>query len=198
MEKLDEKIAALERVQRMEQRENSEKGKEDDRLLLSVEEIRQGIRKESFLLPGKGELSFKTAVCFEEKIPLIFPDEFYTDRQETEDAIILVNNEKKVGQTLIHLQVDMEKLGMDAWEEQIKQGMKANGFYVDIIKKVQLGALDYIAYRIPSKDGWIYNIMCRIHKTDWRVIGGGNCMDEDRDTYGRMLEAVLMEMAQRL
>ena len=87
---------------------------------------------------------------------------------------------------------------MEEWGYQIKQGMKANGFYADIIKKKPLENLDYITYRVPSKKGWIYNISYRIHKVDWRVIGGCNCMDQDRDTYGRLLEAMIQEMAQQL
>lgn len=198
MERLDEKIAALERVRRMEQKGEDKENTDNDQLLLSVEEIREKIQTGSIFLPEKGELFFETVICFDEKIPLIFLDKFYTNCQETEDAIMMVHNEKNVGQTLIHLPAEMERLDMEEWGYQIKQGMKANGFYADIIKKKPLGNLDYITYRVPSKKGWIYNISYRIHKVDWRVIGGCNCMDQDRDTYGRLLEAMIQEMAQQL
>ncbi len=198
MERLDEKIAALERLRRMEQREDKKEGTETEQHLLDMEEMREGIQAGGLFLPGKGELLFKTETCFAEEIPLIYLDGFYTDRQETEQGMILVNNRENVGQTLIHLPSEMERLGMEGWADQIRQGMKAKGFYADIIKKEQMGTLDYIAYRLPSKDGWVYNIIYRIHKKGWRVIGGSNCMDQDRDTYGRLLEAMIQEMAQRL
>ena len=198
MERLDEKIAALERLRRMEQREDKKEENETGQQLLSIEEMRKGIQAGRLFLPGKGELLFKTENCFAEEIPLIYLDGFYTDRQETEQGMILVNNRENVGQTLIHLPSEMERLGMEGWADQIRQGMKAKGFYADIIKKEQMGTLDYIAYRLPSKDGWVYNIIYRIHKKGWRVIGGSNCMDQDRDTYGRLLEAMIQEMAQRL
>ena len=198
MERLDEKIAALERLRRMEQREDKKEGTETEQHLLDMEEMREGIQAGGLFLPGKGELLFKTETCFAEEIPLIYLDGFYTDRQETEQGMILVNNRENMGQTLIHLPSEMERLGMEGWADQIRQGMKAKGFYADIIKKEQMGTLDYIAYRLPSKDGWVYNIIYRIHKKGWRVIGGSNCMDQDRDTYGRLLEAMIQEMAQRL
>lgn len=198
MERLDEKIAALERLRRMEQRESEKEETETGQHLLSIEEMREGIQAGSLFLPGKGELFFKTVDCFVEEIPLIYLDGFYTDRQETEEGMILVNNRENVGQTLIRLPSAMEWLGMEEWGEQIRQGMKAKGLYADIIKKEQLGTLDHIAYRLPSKEGWVYNIIYRIHKKGQSVIGGSNCMDRDRDTYGRLLEAMIQEMAQRL
>ena len=198
MERVDEKIAALERLRRMEQKENKGKKTETEQQLLTIEEMRKGIQAGGFFLPGKGDLLFKTKVCFAEEIPLIFLDGFYTDCQETEEAIFMVNNEKNIGQTLIHLQSEMKRMGMEEWGDQIRQGMKAKGFYADIIKKEEKGNLDYIAYRVPSKEGWVYNINYRIHKKNRRVIGGSNCMDSDRDTFGRLLEAMIQEMAQRL
>lgn len=198
MERLDEKIAALERLRRMEQRKNKKEETETEQHLLSMEEMREGIRAGSLFLPQKGNMVFKTVTCFVEEIPLIYLDGFYTDCQETEEGMILVNNRENVGQTLIRLPSAVEWLGMEAWGEQIRQGMKAKGLYADIIKKEPMGTLDYIAYRIPSKEGWVYNIIYRIHKKDQSVIGGSNCMDSDKDTYGRLLEAMIQEMAQRL
>lgn len=198
MERLDEKIAALERLRRMEQKENKGKKTETEQQLLTIEEMRKGIQAGGFFLPGKGDLLFKTRICFAEEIPLIYLSGFYTEHQETEDAIFMVNNEKNMGQTLIHLQSEMKRMGMEEWGDQIRQGMKAKGFYADVIKKEERGNLDYIAYRVPSKEGWVYNINYRIHKKNRRVIGGSNCIDSDRDTFGRLLEAMIQEMAQRL
>ena len=44
MERLDEKIAALERVRRMEQKGEDKENTDNDQLLLSVEEIREKIQ----------------------------------------------------------------------------------------------------------------------------------------------------------
>ena len=195
---LDETIALMEQRQRQKNIKIVEEDKNEDHISLTVEEMRKKIREGILYLPGCGELHFKEHMVFPEHIPWIFIDEFYTECQETEDTIIFVNNEKNVGQTLIHLPEDMEKLEMDEWEKQIKTGMKESGTYVEIIKKEELKVLDYISYRTPSKMGWIYNIIYRIHKENWRVIGGGNCLEQDMDTYGRLMEAIVMEIACRL
>lgn len=198
MERLDEKIAALERARRQERKETGKGETGNGAGLLSLEEMRMGIREGHLFLPGKGELVFETLVCFPERIPLIFPEGFYTVRQEAEDAVILANGEENVGQTLVHLPSDMERLDMEEWVDRIKQGMNASGFYANILQKERLEFLDYVSYRTPSKDGWVYNILYRIRKTDWRVTGGCSCMDQDRDTYGRLMEAAVLEMARSI
>ena len=175
MERLDEKIAALERARRQSRKETRKGEPGNGVRLLSLEEMRMGIREGRLFLPGKGELVFETLVCFPERIPLIFPEGLYTVRQEAEDAVILANGEENVGQTLVHLPSDMERLDMEEWADRIKRGMKASGFYADILRKECLEFLDYVSYRTPSKDGWVYNILYRIRKTDWRVTGARSC-----------------------
>lgn len=195
MERLDEIIAALERARRQEQKQAGREEPESGPRMLSLEEMGEGIREGHLFLPGKGELVFKTLVCFPERIPLVFPEGFYTVRQETEDAVILANGEENVGQTLVRLPSDMEKLDVEAWAARIREGMKAGGLYADILQKKSLEFLDYVSCRVPSKEGWVYNIFYRVHRTGWRVTGGGSCMDRDRDTYGRLLEAAVLETA---
>lgn len=87
---------------------------------------------------------------------------------------------------------------MEEWADRIKQGMKASGFYADILRKECLEFLDYVSCRTPSKDGWVYNILYWIRKTDRRVTGGCSCMDQDRDTYGRLMEAAVLEMVRSI
>ncbi len=194
---LDETIASMEHIQGQKKIKIEGEDKNKSHISLTVEEMREKIREGMLYLPGCGELHFNERIVFPEHIPWIFIDEFYTECQETEDTIIFVNNEKNVGQTLIHLPENMERLEIDKWEKQIKTGMKESGIYVEIIKKEELKVLDYISYRTPSKMGWIYNLIYRIRKENWRVIGGGNCLEQDMDTYGRLMEAIVLEIAYR-
>lgn len=199
MQELDERIALLERGQRIDKREANEKKEEPDRSLsLSLDEIRLGVRSHSLCFPNQKELCFKTTVLFPEQIPMIVIDDFYPDKQETEDMVIYANNNENVGQTLIHLPEEMEALDMKGWRNQIKEGMKAHNMYADIVKLESLPFLDYIVYRTPSGRGWLYNIVFRIHKVNRRIIGAYNCMDKDRDTYGQLIEAMILETQQQL
>lgn len=199
MQELDEKIAMLERAQRMEKRGANEK-KEDQDIspALSLDEIRMGIRKNSLRLPNQKEFRFKTDILFPEQIPMIVIDDFYPDKQDTEDMVIYTNNEENVGQTLVHLPEDMKALDMKGWVNQIKEGMKAQNMYADVVMTKSLPFLDYIAYRTPSSRGWIYNIVFRIHKVNRRIAGAYNCMDKDKDTYGRLIEAMILETHSQL
>lgn len=195
MEELDEKIAMLERVQRLEQQKSEQPLDEavEKKQLLSIDELRLGIQKGSVVFPEDRELTFKTVFLFPEKIPMIYIDDFYTDQQETDDMVIYANNDKNMAQTLVHLPEEMEKTSVESWAKQAKIDMKKEGIYIDVVKKESLEHLDYIAYRMPSKAGWIYNIMFRIHKDKWNIIGGYNCMEADMDTYGLLMEAMVLE-----
>lgn len=194
MAALDEKIAMLEREQRLEKRKSEQPLVEAvEKPRLSIDEIRLGIQKGHFFVPEDREFIFKTVFLFPEKIPMIYIDDFYTDQQETDEMVIYVNNNKNMGQTLVHLPEEMENISVDAWAEQIKSGMKKEGLYADIVKKKSLDKLDYIIYRTPSKRGWIYNIIFRIHKEKRNIVGAYNCMEEDKDTYGLLMEAMVLE-----
>ena len=199
MEALDEKIAMLERGQRLEKRKSEQviiEAVEEEQL--SIDDIRAGIQKGHVVFPEDRELTFKTNFLFSEKIPLIYIDDFYTDYQETEEMVIYVNNKRDMGQTLVHLPKEMEKISVESWAEQIKTGMKEQGLYTDIVKKKKLENLDYIIYRTPSKRGWIYNIIFRIHKEKWNIVGAYNCKEDDKDTYGLLMEDMVLEMQMQI
>lgn len=194
MELLDEKIAMLERGQRLEKRKSEHPLVDNiEKKQLSIDDMRLGIQEGHILFPEDREFVFKTIFLFPEKIPMICIEDFYTDQQETEEMVIYVNNNNNVGQTLIHLPQEMEKISVESWAEQIKNGMKKEGMYADIIKKKSMEKLDYIVYRTPSKQGWIYNIIFRIHRDKWNIVGAYNCMDDDKDTYGLLMEAMILE-----
>ena len=119
MEALDEKIAMLERGQRLEKRKSEQviiEAVEEEQL--SIDDIRAGIQKGHVVFPEDRELTFKTNFLFSEKIPLIYIDDFYTDYQETEEMVIYVNNKRDMGQTLVHLPKEMEKISVESWADK--------------------------------------------------------------------------------
>lgn len=195
---IDEKIAMLEREQRRHEKGEEREERAASPITLSMDEIIEGIRKGSLKLPEKKELFFQTRILFAEQIPMIVIADFYPDKEETEDMVIYVNNEEQVGQTLIHLPEEMKDLTVDEWVNQIKTGIKNQGMYAEVKKVKNLPYMDYIIYRTPTGKGWIYNLIYRIHKQNRKIIGAYNCMEKDAQTYGKLLEAMILETQRQL
>lgn len=195
MEELDERIAMLKRAQRMEEKaQENGSGEEETFPVLTMEEIREGIRSGCLCFPKQEELHFKTIYLFQEQIPIILPDDFYAQKQETEDLMLYADHEKNVTQSLLHLPEDMMDLSLGEWEKQIKDGMKEQKMYIEIVKRKSLQFLDYLSYRTPTKEGWVYNLYFRVHRQNRRIIGAYNCLEKDMDTYGQLIEALVLEI----
>lgn len=204
MEFVDERIAMLEREKRNQKREEAEKlsagaGKAESQPQgMTLEEMLKAVREGSITLPGKGKLDFETRYYFEDKIPMVLIRDFYTGVQEDAAVAVFVNHDHDVSQILTVSDKKLEKTGIGKWKNQLTQGMKMSGTYAEVTKEIVLENLDYLIYRTPTGKGWVHNLIFRIRFGSNRVIGNYNCFEKDKDTYGLLLEALVLRLNELL
>lgn len=199
---IDERIAILERENRRQKAEETEKGKnnfengENESIVpeITLEEMLEGVREGNVTFPDGATYTFEHRVYFEDRIPVVLVRNFYNGVKEDTETVAFVNNESNVCQMMMVSATEMKKMEIDRWKQLYKEEMKKAGIFVEIIKAASLEELDYLTYRAPTSKGWIYNIVFRINYGNGRTVGVFNCLERDRHTYGIMLEAMTMRI----
>ena len=163
-----------------------------------METLREGIRNRELKLPDTDEIRFLTAVYFPEQIPLITIEDKEAVVQSSADAIVLMYPSTETVQMLLRLPQDMEDNKLSQWRSQIERDMLRAGNRTRNYREEQLKYMDYLCYEVLQKKVWTYNLVFRIHKKNRRVMGTYNCMQKDEKTYGRLLEAMVLELHERL
>lgn len=200
MEYVDERIAMLEREYRRQKREEAieqsapETESENTIQVMTLDEMLAAVREDSILLPGGEKHTFETRVCFEDRIPMVLIKDFYTGVKEDTGVAIFVNHDQNVSQVLTVSDKKLENKSIGKWKKQLVEGMKMSGTYARVIKEMVLENLDYLIYRTPTGKGWTYNLIFRIRIGSNRVVGNYNCFEKDKDTYGLLLEALVLRL----
>lgn len=195
MEQMDERIAAWEREKKIEEKRKEETAEEKG---WDLKTLREGIKKGVLKLPDSEEMKFSTVFCFSEKIPFIKIEDADTACETKEDAVLRMNPKSGTVQLLIHLPTDMEDNSLEVWRNNIERDMTRAGNQVRNFFTKKLTYMDYICYEVREKNTWTYNLVYRIHKHNRRVMGNYNCMLKDKKTFGRLLEALLLESHEQL
>lgn len=196
----DEKIAMLERYRRQILREEEEKAANEQGAEinepLSLEEALEGIESGEIELRDGTRLTFETRKYFEKEIPVTLFENFYQAFEETGESAVFVNHDHEISQVVNWLRENIRTINMKQWENLLINGMARNGLFAKVIKREQLSYLEYLCYEVPSGKGWVYNIMFRMKGKDKRLTGNFNCMKKEEDSYGVLLEAMVVKMDQ--
>ena len=123
---------------------------------------------------------------------------FYTGVKEDTGVAIFVNHDQNASQILTVSDKKLEKVSIGKWKKQLVNNMKMSGTYAQVIKEIVLENLDYLIYRTPTGKGWTYNLIFRIRYGSNRVVGNYNCFEKDKDTYGLLLEALVLRLNELL
>lgn len=208
MEFVDERIAMLEWEYRRQKKEEAEaekagtrKAKEENESFtpkMTLEEMLEAVRQGSVTLPGGETHTFETRVYFEDKIPMVLIRNFYTGVKEDTGVAIFVNHDQNASQVLTMSDKKMERTSLGKWKKQLIEGMKAAGNYAQVTKEIILENLDYLIYCTPTGKGWTYNLIFRIRYGSNRVVGNYNCFEKDKDTYGLLMEALVLRLNELL
>ena len=197
---LDEKIALMERARRQkekEEREASKRGQEENQgEKLELEDALQGILKGELRLPNEEHLEFEPRVYTNQNIPMMVFKNFYEASKEEEEGTIYVNHNRQVSQILSWPKKQVKPVPFQKWENQLVNGMASSGLHAKVGKKQQLKALEYLCFEVPTGEGWLYNIIFRKKGKEQTISGNYNCLKEDKDTYGIILEAMVMALDQ--
>ena len=197
---IDEKIAMLERYHRQtlladeKTAENQDKEEGAEAEPLTLEEALLGIRAGELELRDGTELKFETRIYFEKEIPVILFKDFYQASEELEGSATFVNHDHEISQVVSYLKNNIRTISMKQWENLLVNGMAANGLYAKVIKSKSMECMEYLCYDVPSKKGWIYNVMFRMKGKDKRFTGNYNCLKEECNNYGVVLEAMVLKM----
>lgn len=200
MEYVDERIAMLERESRRLKREEAEKlsaaeeEKENPAPKMTLEEMLEGVRNGMVAFPDGQTCTFETRVYFEDQIPMVLIKDFYTGVEETKAVAIFVNHEQNASQILTVADRPMEKQSIGKWKKQLVSGMREMNVFAEVKKEIVLENLDYLVYRTPTGKGWTYNIIFRIRSGSDKVVGNYNCFEKDKDTYGLLMEALVLRL----
>lgn len=202
MDYVDERIALLEREHRKQKREatvmEAEEENQGVQCRMTLEEMLEAVRTGSVTLPEGKAHTFETRIYFEDRIPMVLIKNFFTEVNEEPNGILFVNHDLGLCQILVATDQEMEKISIGKWRKQIEDGMSVIGGYAEVTKEIVLENLDYIAFRSPTKEGWLYNLVYRIHYGSSQFFGNYNCFEKDQDTYGLMLEAMIIRINELL
>ena len=195
--RIDEKIAELERMRRI--KEQMEQEGPDDTAKdspLTVEEALAGIHEGRLSLINGELMEFETRKYFKEELPFVVFKNFYQAEQKEKSGLILVNHDQNISQIMSWNPEKRKAVTLNQWANLLVNGMAANHMYAKIIKKERLETIEYICYEVPAGDSKVWNIMFRFKDRFKWFSGNYNCMEQDADTYGVCLEAMVWELDQ--
>lgn len=164
---------------------------------MTAEELLNGIREGKALLQNGEKFTFEIRDCLLHHIPMPVIQNFYMDTMKEAEAVILANQERNVCQIITLLEEPLKIESIEEWRKKLEEGMLQAGGYAEVTEEYTLKNIDYLTFRTASAKGWIYNHIFRI-RTDSRVMGIFNCMEEDKDTFGTLLEALILYMNELL
>ena len=128
------------------------------------------------------------------RVPILSVRDIFSGPEENEGAAALVDNERGISQmvALADRAIFNESIGQ--WKKRMVDGMKAMGLYTEVTCEKVLENLDYLIYRMPTAKGWTYNIAFRMKTEEGMAAGNYNCYERDKETYGLLLEALVVRL----
>lgn len=199
---VDERIALLEKASRQIEREEKIKAEEQLKQAqnedeLTLEEVREGINKNQLNIE-EDVLTFETKWYFDEKLPLTIMQDFFDEVTVKEQAVLFASNSKGICIMCTYLEEEMIEESLKDRQKEMEENLKKMQVYAEVTKAKELKYVDYLCYRSPSNKGWIFNIVFWLHKGERRIVGNMNCLEKDVKTYGVMLEALVLEIEEKL
>lgn len=200
---LDEKIAVIDRMRRQEEREeaqeeNNDKQIEPQKKDLTVAEAVAGIKEGKIQLEEGPLLEFESFICPVQEISFVKFKDFFEAKQETEEGNIYLKRSKEISQIMNWPKATIRPTTFKQWENLLVNGMAASRLYAEIKKRKQLTHVEYLCYEVPSGKGPIYNVIFRFRDEKYNMTGNYNCMSAEMDTYGVILEAMVVVLDQCL
>ena len=195
MEAIDLSIARYIREQKEQQKQEmlrAEREKYDKKKQISytVEELAEGVRSGTLYLYTL-KLGFEKRGLFDGKFYIPFIKDFFDVMEEGPGDILYGCNKRKVS-VVIALTQCVSKVSFDGWMKQIRDSMKRMGIPMKTVKVKKTGKMEYFCHETPTPEGKTFNILFRYQKGKEMYTGSLNCMQEDRDGMGLLLEALVL------
>ena len=196
---VDEKIALLEREARWQEKEAETENapmeeRQDETRYLTLEEMLGAVREGSVAFPDREKFEFGIREVLSEKIPMPLVKDIFTGVEENEDMSIFYDEDRGISQMITLADRPITEGSIGEWKKQMEGGMQELNSYAEVTKEKVLENLDYLISRTPTAKGWVYNICYRLRAGSGRVAGNYNCFEQDKKTYGIMLEALVLRL----
>ncbi|MCM1259099.1 MAG: hypothetical protein NC307_14785 [Roseburia sp.] len=192
---MDCSIALFIREQR--EREEEEKRRElrekhDPRKWISytLEELTEGIKKgKQYIYTLR--LEFETRELLSGRIKIPYIKDFFDVNDDEPETALLASNRHKVTMNISDAPCNNPQQPFEEWIAQTKEAMKAMHLHMKLEKKETVGEIEYFCFTMPTSAGQVYSVMFRLQKNGRLCVGASNCMEEEREGMGLLLEAMV-------
>lgn len=191
----DRSIALLEKEQWMretEEQREQERVKYDPKRKVNytLEELIKGIKKgEQYLYTLR--MNFESREVFGGELRIPFAVDFYDLIQEQKDSLLWGNKGNKTVLTVMRIPCGQMKQSFEEWVSQSKDALTGLNLHPELLCMEAVNRMEYFCYEMPTSEGVTYNLSFRYPKHKIVYVGSLNCMNEDKDGMGLMLEALV-------
>lgn len=137
------------------------------------------------------KLEFEEKTVFNGKFKIPFIKNFFDVMQETADEIIFVSNKRKVT-CMMRSITCQEPKEIERWSEETAEGLKKAGLRVGEYRAQSVNQMKYFCFEVPTAAGDSYNLSFCLKKGLQIYTGVLNCLGEDKDGMGLLLEALIL------
>lgn len=191
---IDRDIALMQREYRESELEEERKKKFEKydlkkKIKYTLEELIEGIKRgKQFLYMLKIEFHIKTILDGNLKIPYMI--NFFDVIEDKPENLFLVSSKRKVSMVATAIPWEQMKPLQD-WMESIKDSLEKINLHPQIGSLQTVNQMEYFSYEIPTSEGKTYNLIFRYPKEGKIYSATLNCMSEDKEGMGLLLEAII-------
>lgn len=159
------------------------------RIAYTLEELIEGIKKEKLYLYTL-KLCFVSRQIFEGAFCIPFMTDFFDVVQETPQNLLYASNLRKVCMVIGWMPATQAE-AFSEWTAKLRETVEQTGLKMNLPVSHTVGELEYMTYEMPSDQGLTYNILFRLLKDGNLYTGSLNCMQEEKNGMGLLLEAMV-------
>lgn len=191
---IDKDIALMQSAYRENQLEEErkkdfEKYNLKKKIKYTLEEMIEGIKNgKQFLYTLKIEFDTKSILDGRLKVPYMI--NFFDVIDDKADTLFWVSSKRKASMNATVIPwVQMKPL--QDWMESVKYSLEQINLHPQIGSLQTVNQMEYFSYEIPTSEGMTYNLMFRYPKEGKIYSATLNCMSEDKEGMGLLLEAII-------
>lgn len=194
----DQVIALLQREYRNREEKEAWQEKLDmydpkKRITYTLEQLIDGIKRgEQYIYFLKLLFETRAVLGGQWKIPYI--SDFFDVENDEKELLQLFSNRRNVNLSVMSIPVEQIQLPNAGWISRSIKALNTYNLKIKVLKTQSINQLDYFCYEMPSRDGFIYNVQFRIVKKEQVCVGNYNCMLDDKDGKGLLIEAMVCVM----
>lgn len=194
---IDQSIALLQRERRemeLEEIKQREKAQYDLKQIIAydLEELVAGIKSgKQFLYTLKMNFEPKKVLNGQWSIPFIL--DFFDITEDEPSHLLLTSSRRNVSMVIGTAPCNQLK-PMKEWISETKSSLRQLNLRMKLVHSQGVNHMEYFCYEIPTSEGVTYNVSFRYNKDKQIYSGTLNCMNEEKEGMGLMLEALIHVM----